>query len=190
MNTQYGTEEAIAFLNGTGTDAKGRTVAEYLQFTPDKWEECHDHIQWAFPSHIPSQFNPNAPVVNMDEFTKNLPVKGLVNMMNLVVKYLESLGFTETMQYGEVHWSPPLSDAYWLTPRNHNYQRISRLLNLLAWVNPTLGRHLLKQFLNLAELVANKTHIHYRSDAVGYVTSPIITVDTVVYWSKAAIGHL
>lgn len=193
MNTQYGTEDAIAFLNGTGTDAKGRTVEEYLAFTNEKWEECHDHIQWAFPSHIPSNFNPNAPIVDMEEFAELIAddEDASGNVWQLMEAYLTSLGFSQVRGQW---YAPSPEDAYWLTPHNHNYQRISRMLNLMHYILPAeeyeFTSDVFGLFLSLAQAVAGKKNTEYRSDNWGYVTAPIITVETVVYWSKAYIGHL
>ena len=85
MNTQpkYGTAEAVAFLNGTAPDAIGRTIEDYLAFDMDKWEECHNHVQWAFPNNEASMFNPNAPVVDMQDFANQLTWEGRDNVLKL-----------------------------------------------------------------------------------------------------------
>ena len=176
---KYGTAEALAFVNGTGVDATGRTIEDYFNFDADKWEECHNHVQWAFPSHIPSRFNPDAPVVDMADFANGLSVQGHKNINRLLDAYLASLGFTG---YRFDPSSP--RNAIWLTPYNHNYQRISRILNLLAWIDPELALALLNEFLTAAQSVANQYVQNERGVA------PFITVETVVYWSKAAIGGL
>lgn len=186
LDQEYGTEDALAFLEGHGLDGAGRNIREYFLFDMDKWEECHNHVQWAFPSHIPSRFNFAAPVVNMEEFSEKLSPQGHVNVFRLMTSYLESLGFTHDKAgwHACMDWNNERVQT-WVTPYNHNYQRISRLLNLLSWLNPDLALELLGEFLNVAEEVATWTAEDHMKRPV-----PFITTATVVYWSKAAIGKL
>ncbi len=176
----FGTDDALAFVEGRGVDAAGRTIEDYFQFDAAKWEECHNHVQWAFPSHIMSRFNPEAPVVDMEDFTNRLSVQGHANIKRLMADYLKSLEFFED----GAGWHAPKTDSHWMTPYNHNYQRISRLLNLLSWIDPDLAVNLLNEFLYVAEQLAPWT------EKQNNVRIPFITVETVVYWSKAAIGKL
>lgn len=181
----YGTADAVAFLDGTGKDAAGRTVEDYLKFDADKWEECHNHIQWAFPSHIKSKFNPDAPVVDMDEFYKTISVQGLYNIGLLTYNYLTSLGFTQD-ESGK--WHADLKHErvnVWISPCNHNYQRFSRLLNLLSLIEPDTAIQLLDELLTVASTIKDWTVRDHFNQLI-----PVITVETVVYWSKAAIGTL
>lgn len=179
----FGTEDALAFLNGTGVDAAGRTVADYLQFDMDKWEECHNHVQWAFPSHIMSRFNPEAPVVDMYELVLGLGVQGYRNLSMLIDAYLRSLGFTRYMGQWKLDENSPRKDI-WRTPHNHNYQRITRLLNLLSWTDRELAMELMVEFI-LAAHSANRPI----PDADGTMTD-VVTVNTIVFWTIAATGKL
>ena len=175
MNT-YGTKEAAAFLNGTGTDAIGRTIADYLAFDAAKWEECHNHVQWAFPSHIKSSFNLNAPVVDMNDLMVQLTSHGVANVYSLLTNYMHSIGFVMDTE----RWVLSGAEAGWLTPYNHNFLRISRILNLLSHLSPEDATELLDVFLDVA-----------RGHQYTYIDGrPIFDIETVVYWSKAAIGKL
>lgn len=183
----FDTNDALAFVEGNGVDASGRTIEDYLKFDADKWEACHDHVQWAFPSHIASRFNLEAPVVDMEEFSNRLTMVGHVNIMKLLANYLTSLGF---FQDNEV-WHADLTHArtkYWLSPRNHNYQRISRVLNLLSWIDPDLAIKLLGEFLDVAHTYFNE-YVKVTQAGINFEI-PVIDAETVVYWSKAAIGKL
>lgn len=183
---QYGTDHALAFLEGRGEDGAGRTIDEYFTFDNDKWEECHNHVQWAFPSHIASRFNLNAPVVDMADFSLRLTAVGHANLMTLVGNYLISLGFThDSGGWHATHdWENERAKV-WMTPYNHNYQRISRLLNLLSWLDPELAAHLLNEFLDVATEMSGWMALDHMKRQV-----PFITTETVIYWTKAAIGRL
>ena len=132
---KYGTTHAIEFLIGTGTDQKGRTISEYLEFTPEKWEECHDHIQWAFPSDIPSDFNPHAPIVCLDAIQMGL-YDGLTheqcctivhNILLLYLNYFNSIGLSYILLDREYTCENDIR-----TPDNHNFRRLSRVMRSMA----------------------------------------------------------
>ena len=55
------TERLIRFYDGTGTDHRGRTLADIHAYDHDALERHHDFIQWLFPLPEPSPVNPLAP---------------------------------------------------------------------------------------------------------------------------------
>lgn len=134
MISRYGTTEAAQFLLGVGTDAAGRKVQDYFSFTQERWEECHNHIQWAFPSDIPSDFNPEAPLVDFEsEEWKQLAhedsiATGVVWM--LINYYMASIGVAINVEDKFVQVSGHWNDIW----RNydHNYRRITRILHFLS----------------------------------------------------------
>lgn len=189
MNTeikQYGTTDALLFLDGKGMDGNGRYISEYFDFDRDKWEDCHNHVQWAFPSHIASRFNINAPVVHdMDAFALEMTINASNNAQRLMEAYLDSLGFV--MGSDDYYRFDPTSERnkIWLTPFNHNYQRISRLLNFLYHTDIDMCHHVFGEFLRAAELAKDWVEV----DAFNR-RAPVITAETLLFWSKAAIGEL
>jgi hypothetical protein len=54
----------VAFLEGEGTDAGGRTVFEVLAMNDVALEHTHDFIQWLFPLPESSEAVPDAPCIN------------------------------------------------------------------------------------------------------------------------------
>lgn len=122
--------EAILFLEGKGTDAKGRTLEDYFNFTLYEWEDCHDHIQWAFPSVLPSRFNINAPVLT-EQFVDKLDHKRYLNVRGnitlLINRYKQSIGLAGYhTEEGRFVWGDVASwagDGF-----NHNFNRITRVL--------------------------------------------------------------
>lgn len=191
MNKTYGTDDAMDFICGLGKDHISRTVEDYLQFDKHDWEECHNHVQWAFPSHIVSAFNPYAPVVDMEYYSEVFSnPTALYNTHQLILNYLESLGIypkysvngmKPTRLYITDHfeWVPDFTEdfAHWVSFGNHNYLRLTRLLNLMyhsrgafAPFNPN---HLL---ICLAKIVKSKP--------------TAFTADTMAWWVLAANGKL
>lgn len=119
------TYQAIGFLTGIVTDQHGRDVHEYMGFSPEKWEECHDHIQWAFPSNIPSAFNMNAPVVDFDDMNDALAKLEpqdrdffFWNVETLLDMYVNSIRNRSSEVFGQA-W-------------DHNFQRITRIINFIV----------------------------------------------------------
>lgn len=134
----------IAFLRGLGPDANGRMLAEYLAWSPEKWESCHDHMQWAFPTCTKSAFNPNAPIVPDDfvfygesDVVPNLEVlvTQYLNSLGIVMSYDEVIGYTFTYpstwgdmnRLGTIEFMP-----YWAHSGDHNMLRITRVLESLG----------------------------------------------------------
>ncbi|MGI9569983.1 MAG: opioid growth factor receptor-related protein, partial [Desulfobulbia bacterium] len=57
------TDTIINFLILNGTDHRGRRYVDYIAFSDKELEINHDYIQWMFPLHEGSKFNPDCPVL-------------------------------------------------------------------------------------------------------------------------------
>lgn len=104
-------------------------MAEGFNFLPlnltedwddDKWEGCHNHVQWAFPTNIPSQFNPNAPLVTANTIRTFKRFPTLLMMLDRLF-----LRFYDFLVNRANH-----KDT-WLTPNNHNFLRITRVIQCM-----------------------------------------------------------
>jgi len=121
----------IEFLKGIGTDDKGRTLDEIVQWSDAKLEYSHDTIQWLFPLPEPSQFNPDAPVLtdaDLEELRTEEVRNGILKAFNRF-----------TLFY---------NNPQWLTPRNHNYLRLTRILKCLGLAGLDKEKNSLKGALN------------------------------------------
>lgn len=167
------TADALAFTEGRAPDHMGRTIEDYLKFDADEWERCHNHVQWAFPSDQASAYNPYAPVIDISEYSNKLTAEGFRNIDSLLVNFMASLGINYYPEHGLFY---PDTDSprwnSWVTPMNHNYLRLTRVLNLLSYLNPEAANHLLF------------TLLHY------VAPSPNVNKETVIFWSKAGVGYL
>lgn len=80
-------------------------------------ERTHDFVQWIFPLKEPSMHNAKAPLLDDEtiEAMKNSPEC----MANLILAAERFMKF-----YGPENKERP----WWVTPRNHNYLRITRII--------------------------------------------------------------
>lgn len=106
----------VRFYEGSGTDHAGRSLRQILAWSDGRLESVHDYIQWLFPNRKPSDFNPHAPIVTQDdsdEFRRRPELQGALSMSADRMEAFYDLGSTK---------------PWWVTPSNHNYLRITRVL--------------------------------------------------------------
>jgi hypothetical protein len=86
-------------------------------WTDVEWESNHDFIQWLFPTSTKSRFNPDAPTLSeMEAF-----------VLNEV--------FSDKIDAAVKRYKTHLLDRNLLNFRNHNWLRISRVIQSLREVN-------------------------------------------------------
>jgi len=56
----------IAFYDGTGTDGRGRTLEQILDWGAGRLEQSHDYIQTLFPLPEASGVNDSAPIIKRE----------------------------------------------------------------------------------------------------------------------------
>jgi len=120
-----------AFYSGQGTDHRGRTFNSILAFADSELETCHDYIQWLFPLHEPSPYNPEAPVVTAEVVADFRSKPELQQRMHQALqRMLMFLGIVmkESPQGFELVMPANICERHWLIPENHNYRRITRIL--------------------------------------------------------------
>jgi len=127
----------IDFYSGTVTDHRGRSIQDLQTQTFDQLEANHDYIQWLFPLPEVSKFNSHAPTLIADDITafqSSVTLRQTLNTSFVVMLHfygleMTALANTVAIKRGET-WSD--RSANWLTPHNHNYLRISRILRCLV----------------------------------------------------------
>jgi len=120
------------FLIGLGTDDKGRALDEILYWSDAKLEYSHDIIQWLFPLEERSQHNYDAPfltVMDVAIIQSTPEIKA-----NILRAYERFVKFYDNPQ--------------WLTPGNHNYLRLTRILKCLGIAGLDKEKAILKKVLN------------------------------------------
>ncbi|MGH6874408.1 MAG: opioid growth factor receptor-related protein [Aestuariivirgaceae bacterium] len=110
------TSAAQAFLEGTGSDHRGRSIVHILAFDDESLEAVHDYIQWLFPLPERSRFSAEAPVLTAPEVAmiaaSPLARRNLLAAAHRLQRFYESNG-------------------HWLTAINHNHLRITRIIRSL-----------------------------------------------------------
>lgn len=104
---------AVEFFSGIPND-DGLTPAWVLNASDMELERRHDWVQWAFPLAVPSQFNPDAPLVSA-EIMRSLPDPARTMFFDMMTRYVRFLASTR----------------HWRRPGDHNHLRITRLLTAL-----------------------------------------------------------
>lgn len=136
-------------------DIRGRTLEEILSQNNLWLERVHDYIQWVFPNRIPSQYNPNAAILTDEDiwvFQQDVELKFKASR---AVKRMEEFYF---------------NSYHWLKPFDHNYLRITRILNFMREI----------KMYGHVDLFFEKLNRIYQEE---YNT---IGKDTFSYWCKAA----
>ncbi len=106
----------ILFLEGEGTDARGRTLFGVLSMNDVALEHTHDFIQWLFPLPEPSAAVPGAPVLTPGDIQA-------IRVSELAPMALAAATDRMASFYGSTH--------DWLMPNNHNHLRITRIIRSL-----------------------------------------------------------
>ena len=106
----------VAFLEGEGPDAAGRTLCEVIAFDNAALERTHDFIQWLFPLCEASRTVPDAPVLSADD--------------------VAALQASDRAQCALAAASERMAAFYrtthdWLMPNDHNHLRITRIIRSL-----------------------------------------------------------
>ena len=147
----------LRFYAGTGIDDRGRRIDEIWSFSRDELERVHDYIQWLFPLDEPSAFNPRAPLLDaatIERFRTDARLRENVE---------RSLDVMRAFYASED----------WITPHNHNFLRLTRILKSLS---------LLGFDERAAELLSWLEEIYTRH-------SSSIGTTTLEYWRAAGKAH-
>jgi hypothetical protein len=159
----------INFLTG-GKNIEGKTLEDYLSFTEEEMEGCHNHIQWMFPLKSPSSFNPNAPLLtdeDIGDFYNNEYLKNQIRR-----SFYKWLWFCGLQYDGNEILIVNYKRVYEIFGKfNHNYLRVTRVLLCLY----TLG-------------LRNECDLFY--DALNHpIISKLANLESKVFWYEAYHGR-
>jgi len=167
----------VAFYAGEGTDHRGRSLKEIWAWEDDRLEDVHDYIQWLFPLNEGSMFNAAAPILTAEEINafSDSPAlrKNLHRSFERILAFygfiLDETGATPIIAPGPQF---QMRAIHWMTPGNHNFLRLTRIMKslMLLGVEP-LARVLFQALEKLHAGESGKTigprTLQFWRDAVG-----------------------
>jgi hypothetical protein len=123
----------LQFYRGLAPDAAGRLIADIWAWDHRRLEMVHDYIQWLFPLPEPSRFNPDVPLLHAGDasaFKTDADLRLRLERSLAVMLDFYGLG----RNGGMVGRAPTFikRSTDWLTPLNHNYLRLTRILICLG----------------------------------------------------------
>lgn len=142
--TAISTEMFLDFYRGTGTDIKGRTLDEILSWDDKALEDTHDFIQWLFPNRTSSKYNSNPHPLLNDEMIHAFKIDNTLqaNLCKAFTRMLAFYGFgfkkedfandDGILKDRYVHTINQYKLPEWVTPDNHNFKRITRILSCMS----------------------------------------------------------
>ncbi len=167
----------VAFYAGSGTDHRGRTRADIHAFSHDELEAEHDFIQWLFPLMTPSPVNSAAPTLDQATIRAFLERPELREALRASFEMMLGFyGFEIPVEHDSaiVRGANWLTTAHnWLTPGNHNFRRITRILRSMALLGHT---SLSQEFLTSIEDVCAEH-------------GAVIGSDSMSHWRRAVGGE-
>ena len=142
----------VQFLSGKGFDHKGRTLNQIRAFPDWRLEKEHDVIQWMFPIDIPSKHFDGAPVLTNDDIK--------IIKKSKDIQYHLILSLSRMMRFYE-------QNDYWITQKNHNFLRITRILRCL-WLSGRkhdyvcIQKILDKIWVDYHDIIGNETFLYWK----------------------------
>lgn len=152
----------LAFYTGVAPDSRGRTLADILAWPDNRLEVIHDYIQWLFPLPEASTFNPAAPLLTDADIAA-------FHDQPAVHQALATSLARMRLFYGLP--GDRVRQANWITPGNHNYLRLTRILRSL---------HLLGHD-DAARALLRELEALFKAGAGASIGAP-----TLGYWRRAA----
>jgi hypothetical protein len=122
----------IKFYEKRATDNYGRSLEEMQHYNYEQLEDIHNYIQWMFPLRKKSSVNLSAPTLKDTdiEYIKNSKtIKNNIFVSTLVITDFWGIGkeFTENRYFIKSN-----RVKLWVTPSNHNFLRVTRVLRSLV----------------------------------------------------------
>lgn len=165
-----GSSRIIAFFEGRGSDARGRTFNEIILWDDAELEHVHDFIQWLFPLDTRSGVNPHAPLVDRsvrDSFAASPRLRETLGRAfdRMLAFYGLARAGERIVRAASFHKRADI----WLHPMHHNHLRLSRILRSLALLGRASDANALLDCL-----------LAIRNDYPDRITNA-----TVSYWKRA-----
>jgi len=175
----------VDFYTDDGTNPSSKTLKDIHAFSSEELEYHHDYIQWIFPLNEESRAVPGSPVLTDDDINElldNLKVEGrLFKSLVLMCRFYGFRVATPDYDLVEIDVDPyspefKLAAENWLTPFNHNYLRLTRILKSLCLLGYedwafSLFRTLQVVYVSHNKIIGKRTY-EFWCDAVDMPSEP------------------
>lgn len=168
----------LDFYSSRGTDHRGRSMHGILHdFTDGQLETEHDYIQWLFPHQISSMHMEYAPILTDEDIeafkrTPSLQLR-MIEALDLMLGFYGLARVNDHLSITVVR-TTRFADRkeIWFTPDNHNFLRLTRMINSMALVGlDDYARALCRQLWTITQEFPD-----------------VVSPETVRYWTRAAAG--
>lgn len=166
-------QQIIDFYNGVGTDARGRKIEDIWLFDDIALEGVHDYVQWLFPLKEPSLFNKDAPL--LDDETAQV-FRTSPELQERVLRSLDVMLSFLRLKYESGAVAMGSDDLHWLTWKNHNFRRLTRMMSSLRLLGLDAPAKAL--YSGLCDVCNNAER------------GLIIDLETIEFWRVAAYSDL
>ena len=124
----------LPFYYGQEANNNSVTLQQILNWDDGQLETVHNYIQWLFPLTTPSGPNPTAPVLDqatIQTFQNDVLLKA--QLLRSFRRMLTFYGLQMDEATRVITRAPNFNAraAVWLTPANHNFLRITRIIHSL-----------------------------------------------------------
>lgn len=126
----------IPFYRGQRPDNRGRFLSDVQHQSLEDLEDVHDYIQWMFPLPEPSSANAEAPILtrqDIEEFARDEGLREeLLKSFEIMLAFY-GLQLRRVDDRILIVTAPSFCarSEVWLTPHNHNFLRMTRILRSL-----------------------------------------------------------
>lgn len=171
--TVRGPLNLVSFYRGLEPNNNGVTLDQILGWDDAHLESAHNYIQWLFPLATLSPPNPTAPILDgatIQAFCGDAPLK------NQLLRSFRRMLLFYGLQMDEgtkiITRAPNFNAraAVWLTPSNHNFLRITRMIRSMG-------------HLGLSDY--SKSFFHILQNIYGNEGQGIITPHTFGFWRES-----
>jgi hypothetical protein len=165
----------LPFYRGLESNNNGVTLQQILDWNDEQLEAVHNYIQWLFPLKTPSRFNHTDPVLDqatIEAFCNSRDLHLKNQLLHSFRRMLSFYGLQMNEATCVITRAPNFNAraAVWLTPDNHNYSRITRMICSLS----ILGQPEYAQAFKTIML-----------DIASHEGSTIISTRTLRFWQSA-----
>lgn len=143
----------VDFLEGSGEGPHGFLFSQVLLYTDPRLESDHNYIQWLFPLKEESQCVPDSPTLTDADVGAIL--QSPQAQQNLTTGYFLMLRFYT-------------DHDHWLTYKDHNHLRISRILNSLSLLGGEVGKENAREFFRVIMRRVQDTNTKINSESLKY----------------------